>query len=70
MRYILEFEMPKDRESFIDAVNGTSLRLLLQSHVSELERIANEGKRSESRIAQNLLASLRGALDEQLRLPD
>lgn len=70
MRYVLEFEMPKDRESFIDAANGTSLRLLLQSHISELERIANEGRKGESRIAQNLLASLKGTLDEQLRLPD
>lgn len=69
MKYVLEFEIPRDKNDFIDAANGTTLRELLQEHVALLEEHCEGKRKSEARLAQALLADLKGKLSKMQKLP-
>jgi len=69
MKYVLEFDIPRDKHDFIDAANGTTLRELLQEHVALLEEHCEGSRKSEARLAQVLLEDLKSKLSKMQKLP-
>jgi hypothetical protein len=72
MKYVLEFDIPREKNDFIDAANGTTLRELLQEHVALLEGYcegASDGMMYEARLAQDLLEDLKSKLSKMQKLP-
>ena len=69
MKYTLEFNIPDEQTAFIDAVNGSGLKSILNAHISRLEELTDSGRKSEARVAEELLDELQTALKSASRLP-